>query len=84
MYDSIVEHNYSVLCELHLVYTSIVSSICSNNSSVDDSLCVDDILRKIEDYPITWKFYAQQSFKFSQDFEDLIIFNDTSNINKNG
>jgi hypothetical protein len=84
MYDSTVEHNYSVLCELYSVYTSIVSSICSKNSSVDDSLCIDDILRKIESYPITWKFYAQQSFKFSQDFEDLIIFKDDSHINKNG
>lgn len=84
MYDSTVEHNYSILCELYSVYTSIVTSICSKNSSVDDSLCIDDILRKIESYPITWKFYAQQSFKFSQGFEDLIIFKNDSYINKNG
>ncbi len=84
MYDSTVEHNYSILCELYSIYTSVVSSIYSKNSSVDDSLCVDDILCKIESYPITWKFYAQQPFKFSQDFEDLIIFKDGSHINKNG
>jgi hypothetical protein len=84
MHDSTVEHNYSVLCELYSVYTSIVSSIYSKISSVDDSICIDDLLRKIESYPITWKFYAQQSFKFSQDFEDLIIFKDDSHINKNG
>lgn len=83
MSDSVVEHNYSVLCDLYAIYTSIVSSVCSN-SPINDSRCIDDILCLIECYPITWKYYAQQSFKFSQDFEDLIIFKDNSYINRNG
>lgn len=83
MSDSVVEHNYNVLCDLYVIYVSIVSSICSD-SSVNDSQYIDDILRLIECYPITWKYYAQQSLKFSQDFEDLIIFKDSSYINRNG
>lgn len=83
MSDSVVEHNYRVLCELYSIYTVVMSSVYSNSCS-DSSFCLDDLLRQIENYPITWKFYVQQQFKFSQDFEDLIIFNDGSHINKNG
>lgn len=83
MSDSVVKHNYSVLCYLYTIYTSVVSSVCSN-SPVNYSRCIDDILCLIECYPITWEYYTQQSFKFSQDFEDLIIFKDSSYINRNG
>lgn len=83
MCDSTVEHNYRILCSLYLAYDNLISSMCSN-SSTNDLCCVDDILCQIENYPITWDFYSQQRFKFSQSFEDLVIFNCGPNINKDG
>lgn len=83
MCNSVVEHNYRILCDLYSIYTTLVSNMCSD-SYTNYSYYIDDVLRQIESYPITWKFYANQRFKFSQDFEDLVIFIDSDYINNNG
>ena len=80
MSDSVVEYNYNVLRNLYTTYTSILS--CTGLLSTDVSYSIDDILSSIEQHPITWKYYIQQQFKFSHEFEDLIIFKDSSYINR--
>jgi len=89
MTSSIVESNYKMLCILYISYKSIIEDIeniakyFDSNFRVNNKLSIlNFLLQKIEKYPITWKFYTQQHFKFNREFEDLVIFIDESNIYK--
>lgn len=70
--------NFKEICKLYHQYKSAVDNIVKdaypnpNNSR----LCqLNKILQRIEKLPISWKFYENQSIRFSKEFEDLIIFN---------
>lgn len=79
-YNIIDEVRYKILSSLYDRYQTAISIIINDNSKtslVSAKLNeLDYILKEVERYPISWKFYNKQSNKFSQDFESLIIFCD--------
>ena len=79
-----LESNYITLCKLHDRYKYLVTSIVKNAYSRPVPSMkmseLNSILKEIETLPISWKFYRDQHNKFVQDFEDLVIFYDKSDI----
>lgn len=74
------ELNYLELCNLHVRYKKLVSEITKTayvTRSADLKMNeLDSILKNVESLPIPWRLYYNKCNKFSQDFEDLIIFSD--------
>lgn len=79
-----VKSRYHTLCKLHNKYRACVKIALENtpeNPIADDMMVVlDGILESIERHPIPWKFYSRQKHKFSQEFEDLVVFTDEISI----
>ena len=79
-----LESNYVTLCKLHDRYKYLVTSIVKNAYAKPVPSVkmneLNSILKEIETLPISWKFYREQCNKFVQDFEDLVIFYDKSDI----
>jgi hypothetical protein len=70
--------NFKGLCKLYRQYKSAIDNIVKNAYSNPNNsrLCqLNKILRRVEKFQVSWKFYENQSIKFSKEFEDLIIFN---------
>ena len=70
--------NFKGLCKLYCQYKSAIYNIVKNAYSNPNNsrLCqLNKILRRVEKFQVSWKFYENQSIKFSKEFEDLIIFN---------
>lgn len=83
-YKLLNEIRFKILNSLYERYTLAIS-IASNNSSKPSYANakvneLDTILEEIEKYPISWSYYNSQPIKFSQDFENLIIFYEMQNI----
>ena len=78
-----LKSRYAALCKLYAKYKICIKIILENvpeNPLADDMMVVlDKIFKDIEKLPISWEFYNKQNYKFSQEFEDLIIFNNISN-----
>lgn len=69
--------NYNKLCKLYNRYKYAMKNILDNAYVLKPNhrLCeLDNIVRSIEKYPISWDYYTSQQLRFSQEFEDLIIF----------
>lgn len=74
------EINYKYLCVLYNKYKAIIKEIeeaaKDYNKRCDNKFIIlNNILREIEYYPVSWKYYNCQTVKFNYDFENLIIFN---------
>lgn len=70
---------YRILCKLYKQYKSAIR-IIKHYDTTTCTLCIkvneiNTIMQELEKFPISWEFYNKQNFKFSQDFENLIIFN---------
>lgn len=78
--------NYKSLCSLYIKYKHAIKIALENVNfrPIADIKAneLDKILEKIEQYPISWKYYNCQESKFSPEFEGLIIFHDEVNISK--
>ena len=74
------EIRYGILCKLFNKYKSAIQTALTNlhkKSIADEKMKeLDIIIQEVEKYPISWKFYKNQSIQFSQDFESLVIFYD--------
>ena len=72
--------HYKILCKLYNRYKSAIKIALenANESPIADAKVneLDSILEELEKYPVSWTYYRNQSTKFSQDFESLIIFYD--------
>ena len=83
-YDIVNMYRYKVLCKLYSKYKNDIKTVLENVYNDDISDCkineLDVILKEIEKYPISWKFYNEQDVKFSSDFEHLIVFTDDIKI----
>ena len=70
--------NYLRLCELYNKYRYLISTIAKNAYSCKSQegkvLELDNILKEIPNLPISWSEYRSKDCKFSQEFEDIIIF----------
>ena len=79
-----IKSRYKALCKLYTKYKVCINVALENtpeNPIADDMMIsLEKLLNKIEKFPIPWKFYNKQSHKFSQEFEDLIIFTDEISI----
>lgn len=75
-----VNSRYKILCKLYKKYKSSMRvikpnefSLCEIRIKADD---LNKIMQEIEKFPIPWSFYTKQKFRFSYDFETLVIFNE--------
>lgn len=79
-----IKSRYNMLRKLHNKYKICIKIALENtpeNPIADDMMIVlDKILNEIENFPIPWTYYNKQKFKFSQEFEDLIIFSNEISI----
>lgn len=78
-----IKSRYLELCKLYNKYKVCVKIALENtpeNQIADDMMLVlERVINDIVNFPIPWKYYVKQKHKFSQEFEDLIIFtNDIS------
>lgn len=69
---------YRLLLKLYKQYRSTMRVHKSCDGTICE-MCVDveqinHVMQEVEKFPLTWEFYSKQPFKFSQDFENLIIF----------
>lgn len=73
------KNNYRKLCELYSRYKPLVNKLYSgdNFNGVSPSVLkkLDSIISEVVNFPISWKFYRKSSYKFSSDFEDIVVFN---------
>lgn len=68
---------YKSLCDLYCKYRQLVQFISekANEDIANIKVCeLDNIVQKVEDFPIPYSFYKKQSIKFVPDFENLVIF----------
>lgn len=69
---------YRILCKLYKKYKSYIRvTKCNDNGTCILSINIQEInkiTQEVEKFPISWKFYMKQKFKFSTDFENLVIF----------
>ena len=81
MSNSIVKYNYKALRGIYNVYLGMVSDT-RLQATVIYTRQIDNIFSLIERYPITWEYYLRRGFKFSKEFEDLVVFKSSDYINK--
>lgn len=69
---------YRILLKLYKKYKSSIKIVkvhsltnCVLDFKVDE---LNQIMQEVEKFPLSWKFYSAQKFKFSRDFENLLIF----------
>jgi hypothetical protein len=75
------EEKYKILCKLYSRFKSAIKIATENayKKPIADAKVneLDSILEDIESFPIAWSFYVKQEFKFTPDFENLVIFKDS-------
>lgn len=75
-----IKSRYKTLCRLYIKYKTCIKIALENtpeNPIAEDMIIsLEKILNEVEKLPIPWKYYSKQTYKFPQEFEDLIIFTD--------
>lgn len=73
-----VKSRYRILCKLYnkykLAMLVALENVPENKVADEKTEELESIMRDIEKFPIPWKFYKLQRYKFPQEFEDLIVF----------
>jgi len=81
-YNIINEVRYKILCKLYARYKAAFKIALDNANfkPIADAKMneLDSILCEIENYPISWSYYTRQDIQFTSDFENLVVFNDTT------